>query len=114
MTCIGTITAIGQCITVTSGSIYWTDGVEIKTCSTEDKCSRNTTVVTVERNRVSWFDDMIVTHPGRNNQRRVNPCASNPCSHICVLTLLEGHKCICPEGFIFSKDGSNCVGERRK
>ena len=39
---------------------------------------------------------------------RVNNCAGDPCSHICVLTATN-YRCLCPEGLQLNKtDGKTC------
>ena len=106
----------GESFTVVSGSLYWTEGAAIRTCSIKDGCSGSATVLKIERDRsLSSNNMMIVTYPKDNKDERQNPCASNPCSHICVLAAQGGHKCMCPDGFIWSKDGrDDCEGSQCK
>ena len=87
----------------------------MKTCSMKGVCSGKTTVLTMEMDLRGADHLMVLTHPEENKEKLQNPCASNPCSHICVLAAQGGHKCMCPDGFIWSKDGrDDCEGSQCK
>lgn len=37
-----------------------------------------------------------------------NPCLSNECSQMCLISPVSGFRCACSYGFLLGKDGKTC------
>ena len=54
--------------------------------------------------------DMEIQSPEAVDSSIANPCASHPCSQICVQSSQQKHFCLCADDFFFESDGHTCSG----
>ena len=52
----------------------------------------------------------IASYPLAFEDSVVNPCANNPCCHICVQSRNRTYSCLCSDEAVLHKDGHNCNG----
>ncbi|XP_022104410.1 low-density lipoprotein receptor-related protein 2-like isoform X2 [Acanthaster planci] len=88
--------------------IYWTDWDHGAIFRANKSTGANRTMMREVLHRPF---DIHVLHPLRQDQSLVNPCGSNNggCSHLCLLAPEGGYTCTCPDNFILSTDGQNCL-----
>lgn len=94
-------------IAVWENRVYWSDwetkSIEYCDKYTGQNCSRLITAIHRPM-------DIRIYHPLRQQQPRVNPCASSDCPTLCLLSPDDsGYRCMCPENFVPSVDNKTCT-----
>ncbi|XP_067123645.1 low-density lipoprotein receptor-related protein 1 isoform X3 [Centruroides vittatus] len=93
--------------------VYWTDW---RTNSVIRANKWNGTDVRIVQRAITQPFDIQVFHPSRQPRgNKVNPCAINNggCSHLCVLSFNNTHRCHCPHVTQLAKDGKTCLKNER-
>ncbi|PAV56600.1 hypothetical protein WR25_00279 [Diploscapter pachys] len=87
--------------------VYWTDWRTNAILRT-DKVN-TTDIALVEKATTQPFS-MKIVHRTKHDRMLRNPCANNPCSHICLVdSPTSKYRCLCPYMMVQTKDGKNCT-----
>ncbi|XP_038047205.1 low-density lipoprotein receptor-related protein 2-like isoform X2 [Patiria miniata] len=90
-------------ITIFEDSMYWTDKGNNEILQAKKFNGEN---MTVYYPYVYGLIDIHAYHPAKQPPGP-NPCSSNPCSNLCVLSSKDpGFSCLCPVGQTLQSDGS--------
>ncbi|XP_021582708.2 low-density lipoprotein receptor-related protein 2 isoform X1 [Ictidomys tridecemlineatus] len=94
-------------LTLFEESVYWTDRATRNVVQANKWHGGNQSIIMYNIFRPLGI---VAVHPAKQPDS-VNPCASAPCSHLCLLSS-QGPKfysCACPSGWNLSRDSVNCV-----
>uniref|UniRef100_A0A8C5KSR3 Low-density lipoprotein receptor-related protein 2 n=1 Tax=Jaculus jaculus TaxID=51337 RepID=A0A8C5KSR3_JACJA len=94
-------------LTLFEETVYWTDSATRRVMQANKWHGGNQSVVMYNVHRPLG---VVVIHPAKQPASQ-NPCASNPCSHLCLLST-QGprfYSCACPSGWNLSHDSVNCL-----
>ena len=80
-----------------------TNSQTVASCNNMDGSDARTEVTFV-----TSVSGISVADKASQPQPRSNPCANQPCSHICVLSSSTSFRCVCPEDMKISEDGRTC------
>ncbi|XP_041433100.1 low-density lipoprotein receptor-related protein 2 isoform X2 [Xenopus laevis] len=98
-------------ITVFEDYVYWTDRYTSRVIRANKFHGGNQTVMIYNIHQPLGISAVhSVKQPGG-----ANPCASNPCSHICLLSSLgpKFYSCACPSGWTLASDSVNCQRDEK-
>ncbi|XP_014344907.1 low-density lipoprotein receptor-related protein 2a [Latimeria chalumnae] len=87
--------------------VYWTDRYINRVIRANKWDGRNQTVMIYN---IPQPMGIVAVHPVRQ-PAGLNPCAHNPCSHLCLLSSLgpRFYSCACPTGWTLAVDMQSCV-----
>ncbi|MBZ3890926.1 Low-density lipoprotein receptor-related protein 2 [Sciurus carolinensis] len=94
-------------LTLFEESVYWTDRATHNVIRVNKWHGGNQSVVMYNIYRPLGI---VAIHPAKQPDS-VNPCASAPCSHLCLLSSQSPkfYSCACPSGWNLSQDSVNCL-----
>nr|QYY47504.1 vitellogenin receptor-2 [Pardosa pseudoannulata] len=93
-------------LAVFEDTIYWTD----KHTFSLESCNKFTgyNVSLIDRENGRDIRSVHVYHPVLT-AKVSNPCRSNNCSHMCLISPQTGYRCACPQGFRLSSGDKLCI-----
>eukprot|EP00079_Xenopus_tropicalis_P011186 XP_002936802.2 PREDICTED: low-density lipoprotein receptor-related protein 2 isoform X2 [Xenopus tropicalis] len=98
-------------ITIFEDYVYWTDRYTSRVIRANKFHGGNQTVMIYNIHQPLGISAVhSVKQPGG-----VNPCAFNPCSHICLLSSIgpKFYSCACPSGWTLVSDSVNCQRDEK-
>ncbi|XP_071103874.1 low-density lipoprotein receptor-related protein 2-like [Haliotis cracherodii] len=104
----------GSSLAVFENQVYWSDITKMGLLHTSKSNGQKTITQIYKDVGVKPTSVKIFHQTVQPMQKRANPCASGPCSHICVVTHTTdnadlGYRCMCNAGFTLEKNRVNCT-----
>nr|QYY47503.1 vitellogenin receptor-1 [Pardosa pseudoannulata] len=90
-------------------TLYWSDWKSFSLESCDKFTGHKVTIVARQSNRKIM--GVHVYHPVLTSKAS-NPCWSNDCSHMCLMSPSKEYSCACPHGFALSNDQKTCIKEQ--